>query len=63
MQELRKIAKVLDVKKTDKELLEIFHKVYATGYTFHKGRVGMWKDFFNEEHVEIFNEQMEGELR
>ena len=56
--ELRKIADFLGIAIKDEKLLEIFYKVYATGYTFHRGRVGMWEDFFTEEHKTLFKEEL-----
>jgi sulfotransferase 6B1 len=56
--ELRKIADFLGIAIKDEKLLEIFYKVYATGYTFHRGRVGMWKDFFTKEHKSLFKEEL-----
>jgi len=58
--QLRKLAQVLQAEKSDKELIDIFYKVYATGYTFHQGKVGMWKRYFTEKYEEIFKDLMRG---
>lgn len=56
--ELRKIADALGRALSDQKLIEIFKKVYASGYTFHKGKVGMWKDYFDREHIELYDQKM-----
>jgi len=61
LEELRKLAWVLEAEASDQQLREIFCRVYATGYTFHPGKVGMWQNYFNEEHKEIYDEQMRQE--
>lgn len=58
LQELRKIASFAGVEASDKELLDIFYQIWGTGYTFHKGSVGIWRSYFNEDHKLLFKEQM-----
>ena len=61
LRELRKLAQALEVEFSDKELIEIFQRVYGTGYTFDNVKVGMWKEHFNEKHLELYNQQISGE--
>lgn len=60
--ELRKIRDVLNKKITDFELLQIVNEVYGTGWSFHKGKVGAWKEYFNEEHKALFKKLLGKEL-
>lgn len=58
LKELRKIPTALHMKVSDAQLLHIFSAVYGKGATFHKGIVGSWKEYFNEEHKRVFKEQL-----
>lgn len=56
--ELRKIPAALNMQVSDATLLHLFALVYGKGKTFHKGTVGSWKTYFNEEHKRVFKEQL-----
>lgn len=54
--ELRKISDALDLEISDEELLKVFEKSYGTSRYFHKGIVGTWRDYFNEENKQLFKD-------
>lgn len=56
--EMRKIAAALETSLSDQELLRIYNKHYGTGWNFFKGKVGAWKDYFNEEHKALIKEEI-----
>ena len=58
LKELRKIPMALKMQVSDDQLLQLFTAVYGKGKTFHKGVVGSWKTYFNEEHKRVFKEQL-----
>ncbi|NGX58024.1 MAG: hypothetical protein K940chlam3_00925 [Chlamydiae bacterium] len=58
IQELRKIARFLEIDVSDERLIEAFYSVYGKGHTFHKGNVGMWEDYFNSDNKWLFKDQM-----
>jgi hypothetical protein len=58
LEELRKIPAALKMPISDEQLLHLFTAVYGKGKTFHKGIVGSWKSYFNEEHKRVFKEQL-----
>ena len=60
--ELRKIPRALKMQVSDERLLDLFHSVYGTGKTFHKGLVGTWKEYFKEEHKRTFKELLGAQL-
>lgn len=60
--ELRKIANALNIQITDAQLLNAFKTSYGQGYTFNKGQVGRWKQYFNEANKKIFKELLGNEL-
>lgn len=54
--ELRKIANALHLNVSDEQLLEAFEASYGKGVIFSKGKAGTWKDYFTDEHKELFKE-------
>lgn len=54
--ELRKIAAALNMNVSDEKLLEAFDQSFGTGTVFSKGKAGAWKEYFNEEHKELFKD-------
>lgn len=60
--ELRKIRDALNKKITDFELLHMFNEVYGTGWSFHTGKTGSWRKYFNAEHKALFKQLLGKEL-
>lgn len=56
MAELRKIANALHLEVSDEELLKAFHASFGKGAIFSKGKSGVWKEYFTEEHKELFKQ-------
>jgi hypothetical protein len=50
LNELKKIAKALSMNVSDKRLFKIYKEHFGKGWNFFRGKVGSWKDYFNEEH-------------
>lgn len=50
LEELKKIAKALSIQLTDVHLLILYKKHFGKGWNFFRGKVGAWRDYFNEEH-------------
>lgn len=46
--ELRKIANALQQDLSDESLEQIYQKYFGHGWSFFKGKVGAWKDYFTE---------------
>jgi len=54
--ELRKIATALHLDASDDDLLEAFNASFGKGTIFSKGKAGVWKEHFTEEHKAHFKE-------
>lgn len=54
--ELKKIATALHLDVSDEMLLEAFQASFGKGTIFSKGKAGIWKDYFNEEHKAHFKQ-------
>ena len=50
IQELRKIANKLELDISDSYLEEVYFKYFGQNEAFFRGKVGSWKDYFNETH-------------
>ena len=58
MLELRKIAYALKLEASDDQLEKIYKKHWGTGWSFFKGKSGVWKDYFTEEHKRAIKEEI-----
>ncbi len=58
LEEVRKIAKALKFKISDRHLKRIYLDSFGKGWSFFKGKVGSWKDYFNEEHKAAAKEEI-----
>lgn len=58
MEQMRKIATALQVDINDKQLLKLYRRHFGRGWNFFKGKVGVWKDYFNEEHKAAIKEEI-----
>lgn len=53
--ELRKIPQALHLDSiSDQDLLEAFQNSFGKGIVFVKGKAGSWKEYFTEEHKDLF---------
>ena len=50
IEELRKVATILRLTISDNHLRRVYKKHLGTGWNFFKGKVGSWRDYFNEAH-------------
>ncbi|MEI8365381.1 MAG: sulfotransferase domain-containing protein [Parachlamydiaceae bacterium] len=50
LDQMRKIAQALKINVSDDYLKDVYRKSFGNGWSFFKGKVGSWKDYFNEEH-------------
>ena len=48
--EMRKIASALKIDRSDADLIAIYRSCFGHGWNFFKGKVNVWKDYFNEAH-------------
>jgi hypothetical protein len=48
--EMRKIANALELDSSDEFLEKVYRKHFGHSWNFFKGKVGVWKEVFNEEH-------------
>lgn len=55
---MRKIASALQMDLSDRELEEVYFKHFGHGWSFFKGIVGAWKEYFNEEHKAAMKEEI-----
>ena len=55
--ELRKITHALQIDISDEKLLEIFDEASAEKINLVKGKAGTWKEYFNEDHKDIFKDK------
>jgi hypothetical protein len=58
MKEMRKIAAALQLEITDSELERIYLKSFGHGWSFFKGKVGAWKEYFQEIHKIAIKEEI-----
>lgn len=50
LDQMRKIASALRLGLPDQYLMSVYKQCFGTGWNFFKGKVGSWKEYFNEEH-------------
>jgi len=55
--ELRKITHALQLDISDEKLLEIFDEASAEKINLVKGKAGTWKEYFNDDHKDIFKDK------
>ena len=58
MSEMRKIASALHMKLSDNKLRTIYRKHFGKGWNFFRGKVGAWKDYFKDEHINAAKEEI-----
>lgn len=58
MGEMRKIAKALELNVSDRYLEKVYQRHWGKGWSFFKGKVGSWKDYFKEEHKLAIKEEI-----
>lgn len=51
---LKKIAEHLNISLSEEELELIPEKLFGMSYTFQRGKIGSWKEAFDQEDIEIF---------
>ncbi|MGB7978475.1 MAG: hypothetical protein WCF19_04860 [Chlamydiales bacterium] len=56
--ELKKIAAALKVDISDQDLYNVYKSNFGKGYSFFKGKVGAWKEYFKEEHKTAVKEEI-----
>ena len=56
--EMRKIANALGMNCTNAYLKRVYEKSFGSGRFFFKGKVGSWKEYFNEEHKAVVKEEI-----
>lgn len=58
IEEMKKIAAALQLEPSDLKLEKVYKKCYGHGWSFFKGKVGVWKDYFKEIHKEAIKEEI-----
>jgi len=58
MEEMRKIAMALQLKRSDEELKRVYQKCFGHGWSFFKGKVGVWPEYFQERHKAAIKEEI-----
>ena len=56
--ELRKVAAALKRDISDQDLYSIYKSSFGKGYSFFKGKVSAWKEYFKEEHKTAAKEEI-----
>jgi hypothetical protein len=62
MAEMRKIASALKLDLSDSYLEAVYKKHFGHGWNFFKGKVGVWKEYFNEQHKTLIKSEIGDEL-
>jgi hypothetical protein len=58
LEEMRKIATTLKMDLSDAYLERLYKKHLGKGWSFFKGKVGSWRDYFKEEHKAAVKEEV-----
>ena len=58
LQEMKKIATVLQLDLSEYHLEIVYERHFGSGWSFFRGKVGVWKDYFNEEHKALIKEEI-----
>lgn len=58
LKEVRKIADALQIEISDADLKKIYRKHLGNGWTFFKGKVGVWKEVFKDAHKKAIKEEI-----
>ncbi|MFI0435576.1 MAG: sulfotransferase domain-containing protein [Parachlamydiaceae bacterium] len=58
MEEMRKMTAALQLETSDEHLIRIYEKHFGRGWSFFKGKSGVWRDYFNEEHKRAVKEEI-----
>lgn len=56
--EVRKISAALQLNFSDEYLYKVYKKHFGKSWNFFKGRVGVWKDYFNEKHKALIKTEI-----
>lgn len=56
--EMRKIAKALKMECSDSKLKQLYEKSFGHGWSFFKGKVGTWKEYFLDIHRQAMKEEI-----
>jgi len=57
-QQVKKIAKAINIDLTDEELLYVVNNLWGDTNTFRKGKIGSWKDHFKPSHIKAFKKHL-----
>jgi hypothetical protein len=58
LNELRKISNALELNISDSQLTKIYQESFGHSWSFFKGKVGVWKDYFDESHKTAIKEEI-----
>jgi len=58
MKEMKKIAKALQLNVSEAYLKTVYQKSFGVGWSFFKGKVGVWREYFNDEHKVAVKEEI-----
>jgi len=58
MKEMRKIAEALQLDLSDRELEKVYKMHFGKGWSFFKGKVGVWKEYFNDMHKALIKQEI-----
>lgn len=58
IEEMKKIAITLQLELSDSELQNVYENCFGKGWSFFKGKVGVWKEYFREEHKMAIKEEI-----
>jgi hypothetical protein len=56
--EMRKIATALELNVPDSYLEEVYNRNFGKGTAFFRGKVGSWKDYFNDRHKKAVKKEI-----
>ena len=56
LQAIRQAAGFLDVSLTQEDVEELGEELFGNSKTFRKGKIGRWREVYNEEHKRLFKE-------
>lgn len=58
IEELRKISRALGLELSDAKLKKVYQKCFGHGWSFFKGKVGVWKEYFHKMHRDAIKEEI-----
>lgn len=58
LKEVKKIAEALKLDYSDKKLQQTYQRSFGHSWSFFRGKVGVWKEYFREEHILAIKEEI-----